>query len=74
MKKTLYRSLHERRIAGVCGGIADYLEIDPTLVRLGAVLLLFSGVGFPTYLVAWIIMPLDPGAYGISTSAADERS
>lgn len=35
MKKRLYRSAHDRMLAGVCGGIAEYFQIDPTLVRLG---------------------------------------
>jgi phage shock protein C len=41
MKKRLYRSKVERRIAGICGGLADYLETDPTLIRLIFVLLFF---------------------------------
>ena len=35
MNKRLYRSAHDRMLAGVCGGIAEYFQIDPTLVRLG---------------------------------------
>ena len=45
-------------IGGVCGGIAEYLEVDPTVVRLAFVLLsLFSGIGVAAYLILWIIMP-----------------
>ncbi len=48
-------------IAGVCGGIAEYLDIDPTLVRLIMVLLFFAnGTGFLFYLIAWLIIPLEP--------------
>jgi phage shock protein C len=45
-------------IAGVCGGLAAYLDIDSTLVRLAFAILLFaSGIGFPIYLILWVIMP-----------------
>jgi phage shock protein PspC (stress-responsive transcriptional regulator) len=50
-------------IAGVCGGLAKYLDIDPTVVRLGFVLLLFLALGgFWIYLVLWVIMPIEPAA------------
>jgi len=45
-------------VAGVCGGIAEYFNVDPTLIRLLAVLLLFCGPGFFVYLAAWLIIPL----------------
>lgn len=53
----LIRSRQDRIIAGVAGGIAHYLAIDPVLVRLGFVALLFSGFGLLLYPVLWIIMP-----------------
>ena len=57
-KARLERSSDNRMIAGVCGGLAEYLAIDPALVRLAFVILLFaSGIGFPLYLILWIIMP-----------------
>ena len=47
-----------RKIAGVCGGLADYLGIDPTVVRIIFTLLfLFAGGGFIIYLILWLIMP-----------------
>lgn len=55
--KRLYRSRIEKMIAGVCGGIAEYFNVDPTLIRLVAILLLFSGPGLIAYIVAWIIVP-----------------
>ena len=57
--KRLYRaSEKDSMIGGVCAGIAEYFEIDPTLIRLFWVLLLFGyGFGFFAYLVAWIIIP-----------------
>jgi len=58
MTKRLYRSVSDRKIAGVCAGIADYFEIDPTLVRLLAIaFLLVGGGGFLAYIIAWIIVP-----------------
>lgn len=59
--KKLYRSRNNRMIAGVCGGIGEYLEIDPTLVRL--LWLLFAlgmGSGIVVYIIAWIIIPEEP--------------
>lgn len=57
-RKRLYRSRKERMICGVCGGIADYFNVDPTLVRLAFVLFLFcGGGGFLAYIIAAIIVP-----------------
>jgi phage shock protein C len=54
----LTRSETDKILAGVCGGIATYLGIDSLLVRLAFVVLLFaSGIGFPIYLILWVIMP-----------------
>ncbi len=59
--KKLYRSRSDEMIAGVCGGLADYFEIDPTIIRLLFVLLLFAGTGgFWIYIILWIVMPLQP--------------
>ena len=58
--KRLTRSRSNRMIAGVCGGIAEYMEIDPTLVRVGYVVLSLMSAGFPgiiVYLVLAAIMP-----------------
>ena len=60
MSKRLYRSSLDKQLGGVCGGIAEYFEVDPSLVRIGAILLLFvAGTGFLAYLVAWLVVPLD---------------
>ncbi len=57
MKKTLHKS-NDRMICGVCGGIAEYLGIDPTWVRLAlAALCIFGGTGVLAYIVAAIIIP-----------------
>jgi phage shock protein PspC (stress-responsive transcriptional regulator) len=61
MEKRLYRSREERMIWGVCGGIAKYLDVDPTVIRLVAVLTLFLGfAGLLIYPILTIIMPLEP--------------
>ncbi len=58
--KRLYRSKTERMIGGVCGGLAEYLKLDPTLVRLFfLLLLLIPGPGLIIYLIMWIITPLE---------------
>ena len=59
--KRLYRSRKDAKIAGVCGGIASYFDVDPTLIRLLAVLtIFFGGSGIIAYILAWIIIPLEP--------------
>ncbi len=59
--KRLYRSRQDSKIAGVCGGIAEYFNIDSTILRLLAVLtIFFGGGGIIVYLVAWLIIPLAP--------------
>ena len=55
--KKLVRSKNNRMICGVCGGIGDYLNVDPTVIRLIAAVLAFSGTGVLAYIVAAIIMP-----------------
>ena len=57
--KRLYRSRKNRIIAGVCGGIGEYLNIDPVIVRLIWLLLVFAGfgAGLLVYLIAWLIVP-----------------
>ena len=59
--KRLYRSRRDDMICGVCGGIAEYFDIDPTIVRLIAVVLIFGwGSGLLAYLVGAIIIPKNP--------------
>ncbi|RJO61544.1 PspC domain-containing protein [candidate division WS5 bacterium] len=61
MSKTLYRSGENRIIAGVCGGVAEYFDIDPAIVRLVWALFAFAGgAGIWAYLVAWVIIPEHP--------------
>ena len=57
-EKRLYRSITDRRIGGVCGGLAEYFNIDSTIVRLLFVIgLLLAGGTFWAYVVMWIIIP-----------------
>ena len=59
--KRLYRSRQERMLGGVCGGLAEYLNVDPTLIRLiFVVLALMAGPGILAYFIMWIIVPLEP--------------
>lgn len=61
MEKKLYRSRTNYMIAGVCGGLGEYFGIDPTIIRLGfALTLLLGGASLLVYLIAWIIVPLNP--------------
>ena len=58
--KPLRRSVYQRQVAGVCGGIAEYLELDSTMVRVCYVLLSIFSAGFPgvlVYLILWILIP-----------------
>ncbi len=56
--KRLLRSRKNRVIAGVCGGIGEYLGVDPTVVRLAWVFMtLFMGAGVLLYIAAWLIIP-----------------
>lgn len=60
MEKRLYRSRSERVVGGVCGGLAKYLDVDPTLIRIIAVLLVLTGgVGIFVYIILAIIIPLE---------------
>ena len=56
--KRLTKSSYDRKLCGVCGGIADYFNIDPTIVRLlWVILVLCAGTGILAYIIASIIMP-----------------
>lgn len=60
--KRLYRSGKNKILGGICGGLGDYFDMDPTLVRLiWIILTLISlGAGILAYLIAWVIMPKNP--------------
>ena len=61
MQKRLYRSRDEKMIGGVCGGIAEYFDVDPTLVRaVWVAITLLAGFGILLYLILWVLVPLRP--------------
>jgi phage shock protein C len=68
--KRLMRSSSDKKIAGVCAGLAEYFDMDPTLVRVAWLLLvLFGGTGVLAYAIFWIVVPLAP-AYVPSAQAS----
>ena len=72
--KKLYRSNTDRMIAGVCGGLADYINIDPTIIRLIFVVLLLMGTGgFWIYIILWAIVPLPPDHADTSIEVTEVR-
>jgi phage shock protein C len=75
MSGRLYRSRTDRFLGGVCGGLGKYMGIDPTVVRLIFLLLLFTqGFGFLIYIILWILLPVEGGAESASGSVGDRLS
>ena len=60
MNKKLYRSVSDKKIAGVCGGVAEYLNMDATVVRIIWALLSFFGPGILAYIICALIIPEKP--------------
>ena len=60
MEKKLYRSTHNKMIAGVCSGLAEYINIDPTIIRVIWALVGLTGPGLLAYLVCALIIPEKP--------------
>lgn len=56
-QKRIYRSETDQVIGGVCAGVAQYFDLDPTLVRIAFVVLAFGQIGIPLYIVMWIVVP-----------------
>lgn len=70
--KTLARSSTDKMLGGVCGGLANYLGVDSTIVRLvTAAVILFTGIGPIIYLIAWLVMPSATGGM-IAADMADK--
>lgn len=65
--KRFYRSRTDRKLGGVCGGIANYFGIDPTIVRLLTVLLILTGLSILVYIIMWIVIPEEPYVVKSST-------
>ena len=58
MKKKLYRSLTNKKLCGVCGGLAEYFEMDATIIRfIWAILVVFAGTGLLLYIIAALVIP-----------------
>jgi phage shock protein C len=63
MAKRLYRSRRDSILGGVCGGLAKYLETDPSIIRLLWILFVCAaGSGVLAYLIAWAVIPQEPRA------------
>ncbi|NLE11089.1 MAG: PspC domain-containing protein, partial [Actinobacteria bacterium] len=61
MRKRLYRSRSDKMIGGVCGGLGEYFDVDPTIIRvLWVAVTLFGGAGVIAYLILWVIVPQEP--------------
>ena len=61
MEKKLYKSNTDKKICGVCGGLAEYLNMDATIIRLILVLaVLFAGCGLLAYIIAALVIPNKP--------------
>jgi phage shock protein PspC (stress-responsive transcriptional regulator) len=68
----LMRPYHRRILAGVAAGIADYLEIDVAVVRIGFVVLcLLGGFGIPAYLAGWLLIPEEGAPVSVAESWLD---
>ena len=62
----LMRPREGRKIAGVCAGLAEYLDLDVTLIRvMWLIVVIFAGAGLVAYVIAWIIMPEEPVRYAV---------
>jgi len=69
--KRLMRSSRDKKLGGVCAGLADYFDLDPTLVRIVWLLLvLFAGTGLLVYLILWIVLPLAPAGAAVVVPAS----
>ena len=63
-QKKLYKSANNKMLAGVCGGIGEYLNIDPTVIRvIWAIIGCCGGVGLAAYIICALIMPTKPAGY-----------
>lgn len=73
MSKQLYRSRNNKVIGGVCAGIGEYFEIDPTIVRIIWLTSIFAGIGVIAYIIAWIIIPEQPVELNTSSYSYDAQ-
>jgi len=59
-RQRLVRPRHGRKIAGVCQGMAEFFDLDVSLIRIAWVICLFCGIGLLGYIVAWVVIPEEP--------------
>lgn len=72
--KRLMRSSTDKKIGGVCAGIAEYFDLDPTIVRvIWFLAVFFAGSGFLVYIILWIVLPLAPASGAISVPGSAAR-
>ena len=65
--KRLMRSSRDKKIGGVCAGLAEYFDLDPTIVRVVWLLaVLFAGTGLLVYIILWIVLPLAPAGMPVT--------
>lgn len=65
--KRLMRSSSDKKLGGVCAGLADYFDLDPTIVRVVWLLAVFlAGTGVLAYLILWIVLPLAPPTMAVT--------
>jgi phage shock protein PspC (stress-responsive transcriptional regulator) len=77
MYKKLYRSNRDKMLGGVAGGLADYFDMDPTLVRVIFIITLFlGGTGVLAYIILWILVPQEPLVFpqAMNTGAASDQN
>ena len=73
-RQELRRSADDRMLAGVAGGLARYLDVDATLVRIAfAVLTVVGGAGVPLYLACWLLIPEDGAEKSVAASFLDSH-
>ena len=74
-KKRLMRSSADKKIGGVCAGLADYFDLDVTIIRLCWLLaVLFAGCGLLAYIILWIVLPLAPPPAPVASSSVTVAS
>jgi phage shock protein C len=72
--KRLMRSSRDKKIGGVCAGLADYFDLDPTIVRIVWLLaVLLGGTGILAYLILWIVLPLAPSSMQVTAPTTTAR-
>jgi phage shock protein C len=73
--KRLMRSSRDKKLGGVCAGLADYFDLDPTIVRVVWLLaVLLGGTGILAYLILWIVLPLAPSVSAITVPTSTAQT